>query len=252
MLKLRPQSITLPLSLIALLLVIASCISLTAKATGYDYVGGLVPLFDMDQEKNLPTFFSTFLAVIASALLLAISAIKKKTVRPWKLWAGLSVIFLLIAIDDFTAMHEHLSRPVHDLFNAQGLLYFAWIIPYGLFVMVLAGIYGRFVFQMPTHIRNGLLLAATIFMAGAIGFELLGGKLVEYSQTSKTTFYGVIVTIKESLELAGMIVFIHTLLNYIEDVQKNILLQIGTYDPLADIIRVAKMARQSVYGIDDR
>src|SRR5690606_21402249 len=118
--------------------------------------------------------------------------------------------------------------------------------------MALAGVYGRFVLQMPLQIRNGLLFAATLFLAGAVGFEMLAGLLFEYSQMNKTIFYGMITTIAETLEMAGMIVFIHALLNYIEHVQKNILLQIGTHDPLADIIRIADMARQSVYGTNGR
>lgn len=252
MIKISPQSITRPLSLIALLLIVANCFSLVAMASGYGDMGGLVPLFDMGQEQNLPTFFSLFLAIVASALLLAISAIRRKIERPWKLWAGLSAIFLFVAIDDFTGLHEQLSQPVRELFGAHGLLFFAWIIPYGVLAMVLAGVYGRFVFQMPIQIRNGLLFAVTLFLAGAIGFEMLGGLLFEYSQANKTTAYGMITTIAKSLEMAGMIVFIHTLLNYIEHVQKNILLQIGTYDPLAEIIRIAEMARQSVYGTDGR
>ena len=81
---------------------------------------------------------------------------------------------------------------------------------------------------------------------------MLAGLLFEYSEMNKTAAYNMIATIAESLEFAGMIVFIHTLLNYIENVQRNILLQIGTYDPLAEIVRIAEMARQSVYGMDDR
>lgn len=252
MIKISPQSITWPLSLVALLLILANCFSLVAEAIGYGDMGGLVPLLDMDQEQNLPTFFSLFLAIVASALLLAISTIKRKIARPWKLWAALSAIFLFVAMDDFIGLHERLSQPMRELFDAHGLLFFAWIIPYGVLAMVLAGVYGRFVFQMPIRIRNGLLFAATLFLAGAIGLEMLGGLLFEYSQMSKTPLYSMIATIAESLEMAGMIVFIHTLLNYIEHVQKNILLQIGTYDPLAEIIRIAEMARQSVYGTDGR
>ena len=252
MIKLSPQSITWPLSLVALLLIVANCFSLIAQAFGYHDVGGLVPLFDMDLEQNLPSFFSSFLAIVASALLLTNSIIRKKVSRPWKSWAGLSAIFLFVAMDEFIGMHEQLSQPMRELFDAHGLLFFAWIIPYGVLAMVLAGVYGRFVLQMPVRIRNGLLLAATLFLAGAVGFEMLAGLLFEYSEMNKTAAYNMIATIAESLEFAGMIVFIHTLLNYIENVQRNILLQIGTYDPLAEIVRIAEMARQSVYGMDDR
>ncbi|HEU4709894.1 MAG TPA: hypothetical protein VFS17_11315, partial [Methylophilaceae bacterium] len=139
MLKLYPQKVTFILSMIALCLVIANCLGLIAKAAGHDFLGGLVPLFDMDEEKNIPTFFSTFLAVIASGLLFAIGMARKQVERPWRLWIGLSLVFLLVGMDDFVAIHEHLNRPIRSLFHAKDIFYFAWIIPYGLFVMVLAG-----------------------------------------------------------------------------------------------------------------
>ena len=84
MIKLSPQSITWPLSLVALLLIVANCFSLIAQAFGYHDVGGLVRLFDMDLEQNLPSFFYYFHAIFSTAFLLTISIIPKKVSRPWK------------------------------------------------------------------------------------------------------------------------------------------------------------------------
>lgn len=238
MLKLRPNKLTLLLSIIAMGLFAMNCVVLLAKAAGYD-LGGLVPLFDMDQEQNLPTFFSTFLAVIASSLLLMIGLVRKQMQRRWGLWIGLSAVFLFVGIDDFVGIHEQLSRPIRSYMPTNDLLYFAWIIPYCLLVMLLAGIYGRFVFEMPVGIRNGLLLAATLFLAGSLGFEVLEDQLLAAGFFSKSAFYGVLTTVEESLELAGLIVFIHTLMNYIESIQKNILLLVGGHDPLANIAGIA-------------
>ncbi|HYD32927.1 MAG TPA: hypothetical protein VEA39_00010 [Methylophilaceae bacterium] len=252
MLKLRPQRITLLFALMAAALLIANCGVLLARYLGYDHLGGLVPLFDMDLERNFPTFFAALLAVVASGLLLAISMVKKQMMRPWKLWASLSGIFLLVAMDEFIGIHEQLSQPLRELLDAKGLLYFAWIIPYGLLAMLLAGIYGRFVFEMPIHIRNGLLLSATLFLGGALGFEMLSGMLFEQNNRADSLLYGVMSTVRESLELGGIILFINTLLWYIEDVQKNILIQLGTYDPMARIIKEAQRPLpQSVFRMDN-
>lgn len=251
MIKIRPKEVTLLLSTTAVFIVLAHCMSMFAKTAGHDYLGGLVPLFDMDREKNIPTFFSILLAMIASGLLCVITLAKRQSSRPWKLWAGLAAIFLLVAIDDFVGVHEQLSRPMRDMLNARGLLYFAWIIPYSLFVMLLAGVYSRFVFNMPIRIRNGLLLSATLFLSGAIGFEMLGARLFDYSNLNKTLIYSAMTTVEESLELAGMIVFIHALMSYIEEVQRNILLQLGAHDPLAEIVAEIKPLPQSLLGLDN-
>lgn len=252
MLKLHPQKITLLLSMAAAALLVANCGILLAKGLGYEYLWGLVPLFDLDQEKNIPTFFATLLAIVASGLLLLISLVKKQMQRPWKLWVSLSALFLLVAVDEFIGIHEQLTQPVRALLDAKGLLYFAWIIPYAFLTMLLAGIYGRFVLGMPANIRNGLLLSATLFLVGALGLEMLSGMLFEYSNQTRTMLYGTLSTLKESLEMAGLILFIHTLLCYIEDVQKNILIQLGTYDPMARIIQEAqKPLPQSLFRMDN-
>lgn len=251
MLKLSPQKVTLLLSLTALALLTVNCAMLVVKGLGYE-LWGLVRLFDFDEEKNLPTFFSTALAIIATGLLLVISLIRRQMRRSWKLWASLSALFLLVAMDEFIGVHEQISAPVRNLLDAKGLLYFAWVIPYAFLVMLLAGIYGRFVFEMPPHIRNGILLSATLFLMGALGFEMLSGMLFEYSDFTKTMLYGGVATMKESCEMAGMILFIHTLMRHIEDVQKNILIQLGTYDPMARIVRDAqKPLPQSLFRMDN-
>lgn len=252
MLKVRPYQLTRLLALAAMALLAANCAVLLANALGYPQVDGLVPLFDLAQEKNIPTFFSTLLACLASGLLLLIALARKQMLRSWKMWAGLSAVFLLVGLDEFIGMHEQLSKPLRALLDTQGLLYFAWILPYGLLVMLLAGIYGQFVFELPAHIRNGLLLAATFFLAGGLGFEILGGWLTEYPHLAGSPLYGVLTTIEESLEMAGMIVFIHTLMRYIEDVQKNILIQLGMHDPLQRIIsETQKPIPQSIFRMDD-
>lgn len=252
MLKLRPQKLTMLFATTAAVLLAVNCGLLLAKSLGYEHLWGLVPLFELDQENNIPTFFATLLAIVASGLLLIISLTKKQMARPWKLWTSLSVLFLLVALDEFIGVHEQLSQPVRTLLDAKGLLYFAWIIPYAFLVMLLAGIYGPFVFEMPIHIRRGILLSATLFLTGALVFEMLSGLLYEYNNQTQTLLYGALSTINESLEVAGLILFIHTLLCYIEDVQKNILIQLGTHDPMARIIQEAqKPLPQSLFRLDN-
>lgn len=240
MLKLRPDRFTLLLGFIALSLLTANCAVLLAKWLGHDNLGGVVPLFDFGGAMNLPTFFSTLLALIASGLLLAISAAKKQMQRPWKLWASLAGVYLLAAMSDFIGMHEQLSQPLQHVLEERGLLYFAWIVSYGLLAMLLAGVYGRFILDMPNHLRNGLLLLATVFLLVLPGLELLAVQLAEYRMLEEPLAESGVATVLVSLEIAGLILLIHMLMRYIEDVQKNILLQLGAYDPLARIISDAQ------------
>lgn len=60
------------------------------------------------------------------------------------------------------------------------------------------------------------MLAAAIYLGGAIGFELVGGQHVELHGEENLT-YSVITTIEESLEISGLIFFIWALLKYCEE-----------------------------------
>jgi hypothetical protein len=69
--------------------------------------------------------------------------------------------------------------------------------------------------HLPGLIRLRFVLSASLFIAGAIGFELIGGGYGDRHGFENMT-YAMIVTLEESLEMAGVIVFIHALISYIE------------------------------------
>jgi hypothetical protein len=60
------------------------------------------------------------------------------------------------------------------------------------------------------------MVAATLFIGGALGFELVGGRWVELHGKENLTC-SMIATVEESLEMAGVIVFIYALLKYIAE-----------------------------------
>lgn len=64
-------------------------------------------------------------------------------------------------------------------------------------------------------------MAATLYLGGAIGVEMAGGRYAELHGTNNWT-YSMIVTVEESLEIAGLIVFIWALLKYCTDNYKEV------------------------------
>jgi len=58
-----------------------------------------------------------------------------------------------------------------------------------------------------------MMLSAGLYLSGAIGFEMLGGKSFEVNGLSFT--YRVLYTMEETLEMIGLAVFIYTLNWYI-------------------------------------
>jgi hypothetical protein len=65
-------------------------------------------------------------------------------------------------------------------------------------------------------------VSGSLFVLGAIGFELIGGQHADMYGTNNIT-YEIITTCEELLEMLGIALFIYTLLSFMgkESVNKN-------------------------------
>lgn len=215
---LDPLNITRTLAVTALVLVLVHITGQVAKYVWeHDTAYGLIRLFDLDNENNIPSYFSASLLLVAALLLSFISALKKSTHAVYGFqWALLSLGFLYLSIDEAASLHELLNRPMKSLLGryAGGLFFFAWVIPAAIAVMAIGISYLKFFLHLPVTTRWGFGIAAGLFLGGAIGMELVGGHYIElYGRRDPAYIISVIV--EESLEMAGVIVFIHALLKYL-------------------------------------
>lgn len=208
------------LAAVTLLLVLLSIGGQFSKyLLGHDTLTELAPLFYVDQEHNIPTYFSVLLILIAASLLGIIAKIISKQRLPHgSKWALLSFGFLLMAIDETFQFHERLNIPVGKLLGdgELGIFYFPWVIPAIVLVIVLGLFFLKFLFDLPARTRFWFMMAAIIYLGGAIGVELIGSNHAELHGFENWT-YSVIATIEESLEMGGLIVFIGALLSYCAD-----------------------------------
>jgi hypothetical protein len=127
--------------------------------------------------------------------------------------------FLYLAYDETFAVHERLI-PVFRLLlgdRTLGMFYFAWIIPGIAIVFVLGAIFFNFLLRLPTKVRRRFLMAGALYIGGAIGFEMIGGRYREAHGYDLA--YAMITTIEERLEMGGVIVFIWALLRYCADTE---------------------------------
>ncbi len=197
---------------------------------GYENLGGFVPLFDMGRERNAPTLFSTALFVI-NACLFAIVAMDESA-RDGSRWAWnlLAAVFCFLALDEFVEIHERLIVPVRTLLNTSGLLYFAWLIPYVIAVVLLATLVGPTVFRTHARVRNRLILSAVTYLTGAVGFEALGGRVADRLgalPTRTDVTYQVLVTLEESFEVAGLLLLSWALLTLLSQRNEAIQVELG-------------------------
>jgi hypothetical protein len=176
----------------------------------------IILLFFVDKEGNIPSFYSA-LALLFCSLLLAIIAISKKIEKDYSViyWRGLSLIFLYLSIDEAASIHELSMYPFRNALGAKGFLYFTWIIPFGVLVLIFIGLYSKFVFSLPKKIKILFVTAASIFLFGSLGMEAIGG--FQADEVGMGNFlYSMIVTLEESLEMIGILVFIYALMQYIK------------------------------------
>ena len=64
-------------------------------------------------------------------------------------------------------------------------------------------------------------MAATLYIGGAIGVELIGGRFAELHGKRNLTYH-LLTTVEESLEMGGVILFIWALLVFIADKYKEV------------------------------
>jgi hypothetical protein len=212
----KPRKTAGILSIIVFLLTLAHIAGqFSTYYLGYDNIFGLIPMFNLNSEENIPAFFSTLLLLFSSILLAIIAyAVKKSGTAYFYHWLGLSLIFLFLSMDESLSFHESMTVPLRKGLNTSGLLFYAWVIPYAIALFILILIYLKFFISLPAKTRNYLIIAAVLYIVGVIGIELLGGRIDEQIGRHNPT-YVVYSTIEEVLEMGGLVVFIYALMSYI-------------------------------------
>jgi len=168
----------------------------------------------LDSERNPGAFFSFLLLLMAGILLAMIAAHERQLgSRWWRHWAVLAALFVLLAYDEAAGLHEQLNEPLAASLSTGGLFLWAWVIPGLIFVSVVGAAYLPFLRALPPVFRNLFLLSGALFVGGALGVEMLGALYFEGS--GRTRIYTLITTMEETLEMAGSLLFIYSLMKYL-------------------------------------
>lgn len=208
-------------------------------------------LFNLDSEKNFPTFFSTLLLVGCSGVLAFIAYARKRQQRKdfWY-WTGLSLGFLFLGADEFIEIHEPIGTAIHTSLNTTGVFYFAWIIPYSILALAIVAAYLPFVWKLPKTVKKLMILAGFLYVGGALGMEAVASYF-NYQLGERGLYFAVLTTIEESLEMFGLLVFLYALLSYINVVLGGLFVRVGlSHESLAAMI--ARGEKVDYYSAADR
>ncbi len=230
--RLDPKSIFKALSLFVLFLTGLNLVGIVSTALGHGELMGFIPLFDFDHEKNVPTLYSSAALMLSALLLLLIAVQHKAADNSWTPWLGLSAILGFLAVDELAQIHEKLTVPVQSLLNTSGIFYYAWTIPYLLLIGILFLFYFRFLMRLPRRTKYLFITAGTIFITGAVGFEMIGSVLIQSGLGRNTLQTRLIYTCEEVLEMFGVVVFIYALFDYVLLKFKSFSIQVNRHNDL--------------------
>ena len=182
----------------------------------------VVRLAWVDGEGNIPTWYSSSLLLLCSVLLATIAAAQRQQRgRHVVGWLILALVFVFLSLDETAQLHELSIAPLRALFGTTGFLYYAWIVPAGICVVLFVSGYLRFLAELPERTRRLFLVAGVIFVGGALGVEAVSGNQASLHGEQNLTYH-LIITVEELFEMAAIIVFIYALLDYIGRLFTNV------------------------------
>ncbi|MEZ5316832.1 MAG: hypothetical protein R2752_05475 [Vicinamibacterales bacterium] len=204
---------------IGTLVVLGSAGEIARLEFGHDVVFGLVRLFGLGQEANVPTWFSSVLLLAAGVLAGTIALLPARQDRSFAgQWAALAGVLVLMSLDETAMIHETLPALVVMRFLPSGevpwYVYYAWIGPGAVVLGLLIWWFVPFWRTLPRPIRRRMTVAVAVYFGGALLLELAEAAWAARFDTERLA-YSALWTTQEILEMAGAALFVLALLEYL-------------------------------------
>jgi hypothetical protein len=132
-------------------------------------------------------------------------------------WGYLTIIFLLMSIDEIALLHDRLFGKLGDLMGGGGgVFFYAWVIPALIFIAGFALFYLSFFLSLPGETRRTLVAGLALFGFGAVGMEMISGWVISNYEV-RTIVVLLLTNVEELAEMLSMCVAIYALLNYLNN-----------------------------------
>lgn len=174
---------------------------------------GMVKLFWLDSEQNIPTLYQCSALFAASVLFIVIGRRGRRagTVHV-SYWYGLGAVFIVLGIDEGAGLHETVGDAINATYDTRfGASWSFLYIPAALVVLAWLT---PFLLQLPARTRNLLILSGALYVAGSVAVEIISQIHVLSSGRTNPVYAG-LATLEEVLEMLGVAVLIFALLEYL-------------------------------------
>ncbi len=179
----------------------------------WDWMGSPTRYFDLNRERNLPTWCQGLTLMACAILLWGIGSTVAAAGGRWSLhWRGLGLVFVYLSLDELFKWHERTIEPLRAWLGlsdhaAGGLLLYAWVIPGIALVILLGLLFLRFYLSLPRDTQWRFAIAAALLVSGAIGMEIASGRVqVLYDWGSLP--YVAVSHVEEIMEMSGQCLFL--------------------------------------------
>ncbi|MCO6415638.1 hypothetical protein JYK14_05530 [Siccirubricoccus sp. KC 17139] len=177
-------------------------------------LSGRIPiLIYLDEEGNLPAWWSSAKLLLAGLLLALVALRSRRVDRAGWMLGLLAAAFIAMSVDEVSGLHERAGVELDELigdrtgtaFHRTGLWVFAIGLPAALAMTCGVHRLARFLGQVPGAPRQ-LLTGICLLMAGAIGVEAAGNFVFPEGEVEAGRLRGTdlaVICLEEFLEMAG-------------------------------------------------
>ena len=180
-------------------------------------------LFLVNSEGKVPTWYST-LALASCAFLavvIAYASIRGRGPSGVR-WLLLALVFVAMSFDEYAELHPSVGGPLPELVGTSGgTIGFGWVANGALFVGLFGLLYADLLLRLPDPARMLLLAGGAIFVAGALGMEVVGGR-IDASRGSDGAAYAAAASVEEVLEMTGIVLVICALWCYLGHICREV------------------------------
>jgi hypothetical protein len=134
-------------------------------------------------------------------------------------WILMSFIFLYLSVDESINLHEKLGAVFKKIVGSGNLpdyFQYGWVLPYLVGLVFLGLYFAGFFFSLDMKTRIRFAVAFLVYVSGAAGMEMIESRYHILYGTYHL-MYKIFVTIEETMEMIGSVLFIRALLIYISD-----------------------------------
>jgi hypothetical protein len=175
-------------------------------------------LFELNEHITVGTWFASFqflISMIFAGLVAWDHTQRQQTFA--RHWGYLAIVFMLMSMDEFTNWHSEILSVVGELMGGgDGVFHYAWVIPGLIIVAGFFVVFTPFFLRLPRTPQLGIAGGLAIFVAGAVGFEMLTGWM--FANVDMTPWQvRLLNNAEEFTEMIGMCFVIWGLAHYIRD-----------------------------------